>query len=89
MQYTQQAATGGTATDGCAIKVTVEFSDERKSAMLEQMPLVDEALKAVCDNMPTEAVSQMQQEQKMKHLSSQLSFVMSGILSSAIATEHY
>jgi len=67
----------------------VEFSDERKSAMLEQLPLVDEALKAVCDSMPTEAVAQMQQEQKMKHLCSQLSFVMSGILSSAIATEHY
>lgn len=77
------------SADGCVIKVNVEFPDEHKSSLLEQLPLIDEALAAVSEAMPTEAVALMLTEQKMKQISTQLSFIMSGILSSCISTEHY
>ena len=87
MQLTQQGSS--VSADGCVIKVNIEFPDEQKSALLKQMPQVNEALQAVAESMPTEAVAQMQQEQKLKQLITQLSYVMSGILSSSIATESY
>ena len=52
----QAQASGGTS-DACQIKVSIEFSDERKSALLTQIPVVQETLEAQAENLPTEAVS--------------------------------
>ena len=42
MQLTQQGSS--VSADGCVIKVNIEFPDEQKSALLEQLPLAQEAL---------------------------------------------
>ena len=60
MQLTQQGSS--VSSDGCVIKVNVEFPDEHKTSLLEQLPQVKESLQAVAEAMPTEAVAQMQQE---------------------------
>ena len=57
MQLTQQSSS--VSADGCVIKVNIEFPDEHKSAYLEQLPRVQEALQAVSEAMPTEAVALM------------------------------
>ena len=41
-----QATAHGSAVDSCDIKVTIEFADESKSALLSQLPIIDETLQA-------------------------------------------
>jgi len=52
-----QAQGGANSLDQCQIKVNIEFTDERKAALLDQMPVLAESLEAVSANMPTEAVA--------------------------------
>jgi hypothetical protein len=39
--------------------VTIEFSDDDQRVLLNQMPLLNDQLIQVMENMPTEAVAQM------------------------------
>lgn len=87
MQLQSQANT--VQSEGCQLKVTIEFADENQRVLLEQMPIVDDTLKLVRENMPTEAVAQMQTENKLKFIGNQLSVLMSQILASSLCTDEY
>jgi hypothetical protein len=39
--------------------VTIEFADDDQRVLLNQMPLLNDQLLQVMENMPTEAVAQM------------------------------
>ena len=41
------------ALDACQIKVNIEFADEKKTTLLEQLPLINESLQAAAENMPS------------------------------------
>ena len=42
----QAGAAGGSQADSCQVKVQIEFADENKSALLQQIPIVSETLDA-------------------------------------------
>ena len=64
--------------------MTLEFADEHKRVLLDQMPQQNETLEAIKENMPTEAIVQMQTEQKMKAVTTHLQKLVGEILASCI-----
>lgn len=84
-----QNTQGAVKSEGCQLKVTLEFADEEKRVLLEQMPLLDEALTMLSDSLPTESMARMQQETKMKTVQGGVSKIMGDILASTIQTELY
>ena len=86
---TQNQSASGTQADACLVKVTIEFADEEKTALLQQMPIIAETMEAQAENLPTEAVASMHKERRMKEQLTQLTQTLSSILTAAIATEHY
>ena len=84
-----QASQNTIQSEGCQLKVTIEFSDDDQRVLLNQMPLLNDQLIQVMENMPTEAVAQMQKEQKLKLVQNHLSVIMSQILASSLITDAY
>lgn len=84
-----QNTQGAVKSEGCQLKVTLEFADEEKRVLLDQMPLLDEALTALTDSLPTEAMARMQQETRMKQVQGGVQKTMGDILASCLQTELY
>lgn len=57
--------------------------------LLAQLPKQAEHLEAVKEAMPTEAMVQLQEEQKLKTLVGRTTRVLAEVLASAVATEEY
>ncbi len=62
----QQNQPNAIISEGCQLKVNIEFTDENHRVLMKQMPLLSESIGAVKEAMPTEAVAQMQAERRLK-----------------------
>ena len=52
-----QATQNTVQSEGCQIKVQIEFADENQRVLLDQMPILNDTLNLVRENMPTESVA--------------------------------